>query len=428
MENNNNSINIIGGGFAGSEAALTLARLGYSVNLFEARPDTKVEPFNNIEEFAYPVCSNSFKTYDIENAHVLLKTELMCMGSRLLKIAHKCRIPAGKSLTVDRELFSKSVTEEIYSNKNIKVERRNVSPDELHGITIVASGPMSTSKITDFFKEKIGGEKFLYFYDAISPIISFESINMEKCFFGGRYDRGKDYINCPMLKEEYDAFYDALVNADLVSEKPHEKMNLFSGCMPVEEIAKTGYGALRFGVMKPVGFDRRYFAVVQMRRENREGTLYNIVGFQTKLKFGSQKEVVSMIPGLENAVIMRYGVMHRNFYIDSPRVLNEDFSMKSNDNIFLEGQITGSEGYVEAIMGGLYAAYAVDSKIKGRSMKMPSEKTMTGSLIRYITKNDEPIKPMNANFGLLAGYHKKRKKESAVNALIAASEWKKNND
>lgn len=421
--NEKTNISIIGGGFAGCEAALTLSRLGHKITLYEARPEKRIEPFPEDAGFAFPVCSNSFKTFDIENAHGLLKAEMMCMRSSLLKIAHRCRIPAGRSLTVDRNLFSKMVTEAVGDEANIDVVQKEASPGELEGIVLIASGPLSTRAVTDFMRKSAGEENFLYFYDAVSPIISFDSIDMKKCFFGGRYDRGSDYINCPMTKDEYENFYKVITEAESVEEKPHEKLNLFSGCMPVEEIAKTGHDALRYGVMKPVGFDKRFFAVVQLRRENREGTIYNIVGFQTKLKFSSQKIVVAMIPGLENADIVRYGVMHRNFYVDSPKILNRDLSLKSSEGIFLAGQITGTEGYMEAVMSGLFAAYSIDSRIRGKTMQFPPEDTITGSLLRYITENEEPIKPMNANFGLLKGFHKRRKREISKRAILSINSW-----
>lgn len=421
-------ISIIGGGFAGSEAALTLARLGHEVILYEARPSVKIEPFGDADYLAYPVCSNSFKTFDIENAHGLLKAEMMCMRSSILKIAHRSRIPAGRSLTVDRNLFSKRVTDAVESESRIEIVRREVSPEDTGGITLITTGPLSTGKITEFFRKNAGEDKFLYFYDAVSPIISFDSIDMKKCFFGGRYDRGSDYINCPMTKEEYESFYNALTEAESVEEKPHEKLNLFSGCMPVEEIAKTGHDALRYGVMKPVGFDKRFYAVVQMRRENIGGTIYNIVGFQTKLKFPAQKRVVRMIPGLENAEIVRYGVMHRNFYLDSPRVLEADLSMRNSNETFLAGQITGTEGYMEAVMSGLYAAYSIDARLSGKRIELPPEDTITGSLLRYITSNDESIKPMNANFGLLKEFHKRHKREISKRALLSISKWAGLND
>lgn len=413
-------ISIIGAGFAGSEAALTLSDAGYDTDLYEMRPDIMPEPFAGESGFAYPLCSNSLKSYQLRNAHGVLKAELMILGSRLLRIAHRCRIPAGRSLAVDRKLFTDAVTEEVESRSNIHIIRKECDPALIEGPVILATGPLSSDKVTAFLSKYTD---FLYFYDAVSPIVTAESIDMNICFRQSRYNTGSDYLNCPMSREQYDSFYEALVNAETVPAARFEKMNLFSGCMPVESIASTGYKSLLFGPMKPVGLDGNHHAVVQLRQENREGTLYNLVGFQTRMKFPEQKRIIRMIPGLENADIVRYGVIHRNIYTDSPSILDNRMRILNTD-IFLAGQLMGSEGYVEAIGTGRIAALSLIARMENRAFSLPPASTVIGGLLNYILNNETPINPMNANFGLVEGYDKRKKDAVARKCLNDIIEWK----
>lgn len=413
-------VSIIGAGFAGSEAALTLADRGFNVMLYEMRPAVMPEPFNDKDTFAYPVCSNSLKSYQLKNAHGVLKAELMILGSKLLPIAMKNRIPAGRSLSVDRHVFSKAVTEAVEANPNIKVVREEASPADMPGPVIIATGPLSSDKVTEYLS---GHTDFLYFYDAVAPIITADSINTDICFRQSRYDTGSDYLNCPMNKEQYQAFHDALISAETVETKNFEKLNLFQGCMPVESIAKTGFRSLLFGPMKPVGLKGAYCAVLQLRQENREGTMYNLVGFQTRMKFNEQKKIIRMIPGLENAEIARYGVIHKNIYIDSPNVLNSSMQIKNTDR-YVAGQLMGSEGYVEAIGTGLLAAMSVIADEESRTFLLPPASTVIGGLLNYILLNEERINPMNANFGILSGYNKRKKQQSIKKALNDIHAWK----
>jgi len=415
-------INVIGGGFAGSEAALTLSSFGLPVKIIEKRPDPSMSHFNNSSGFAYPVCSNSFKSVEIKNAHGLLKGELSVMRSSVLKEAIKAKVKAGKALAVDRDIFSASVRKNAENRKNIELAKRDAGREDIGENTIIATGPFSSDAILNYIKKKTGKE-FFHFIDSVSPIISRESINFNKCFIASRYNEGTDYVNCPMTRDEFDVFYDALINAEKVLFDDTDKEQFFSACMPVEEVALYGKRALVFGIMKPIGFDKKYFAVVQLRNENKNGTMLNIVGFQTRLKWGEQKRVISMIPGLENAKIMRYGVMHRNPYIDSPFCLGENLELKSENGIFIAGQITGSEGYMEAVLTGLYAGLSVYCKIKHKEITLPPETTMSGSLLRYILRSEKPISPMNANFGLLKVYNKKDKIFFAKKALRDIYKW-----
>ncbi len=416
------TINIIGAGFAGSEIALQLAKHNIKVNLYEMRPLKSFGPFGNNGNFAYPVCSNSFKSVQIKNAHGVFKAELFTLKSELLKYALKFRVPAGKSLSIDRNRFSEFITETIENNPYINVIRKEVSPNELEGITIIATGPLSSEKITNFLLKQTHS-KFLYFYDAVSPIVTFSSINMNKCFWGSRYNKGNDYINCPMTKEEYEIFYNEVIKSEQIASKDFENMQLFNGCMPFENIAKSGYKSLLFGVMKPVGFDKKYYAIVQLRKENNEGTMFNLVGFQTKLRFPDQKRIVSLIPGLENAEIVRYGVIHKNIYINSPEILNSDLSLKKNKDIYLAGQITGSEGYIEAIGIGLFVALSIIQRLNNKTLPLPPRETILGSLLKYLLFNENEIKPMNANFGLLDNYNKRNKINIAKNCIVNIYKW-----
>ena len=423
-------ITIIGGGLAGCEAAYQIAKVGIKVKLYEMKPVKFSEAHSN-ENLAEIVCSNSFKSNLLTNACGLLKEELRRLDSLLIKIADETKVPAGQALAVDREEFSKRVTEEIEKNPLIEVihkEVENVDCSEeinsKNGIVIIATGPLTSEKLA---KEigKITGEDKLYFYDAAAPIISKDSINFDIAFFGNRYDQEKkkdesaeewkerqkkqeeSYINLPMNKEEYENFWNALVEAEVVTLHDFEKREIFEGCMPVEIMAKRGIDTLRFGPLKPVGFDdlrtgRRPYAVVQLRQDNSEGTINNMVGFQTNLKFGEQKRVFSMIPGLENAEFVKYGVMHRNTYINSTKLLDETYNLKSNPNIYFAGQITGVEGYVESISSGMVAALNAIERFKRTNKKIGfSEYTVIGALSKYISAENDKFQPMNANFGIL---------------------------
>lgn len=390
-------INVIGGGLAGSEAAYQIAKRGINVKLYEMKPK-KFSPAHSNENLAEIVCSNSFKSASLTNACGLLKEELRRLDSLLIRCADITKVPAGQALAVDREKFSKLVTSEIEKNERIEIIREEVSklPD---GITIIATGPLTSDALSDELISLTGDK--LFFYDAAAPIVTKESINMDKAFTADRYGKGEsDYINCPMTKEEYDTFYNELINAEGITKHEFEKGNLFEGCMPIEEMAKRGSQTLTFGPLKPVGFDKKYYAVVQLRQDNKEGTLYNLVGFQTNLKFGEQKRVFSLIPALENAEFVKYGVMHRNTYINSPKLLDETYNLKGTD-IYFAGQISGVEGYVESIASGLVAGINAVQKIEGKNKIVFSDETIIGALSKYISSPNKDFQPMNANFGIL---------------------------
>lgn len=401
------SVNVIGAGLAGCEAAWHLAQESINVRLFEMKPE-RYTPAHKYSGFAELVCSNSLKAARLESAAGLLKYEMEMLGSLTVPCAKANSVEAGGALAVDREKFSDAVTEKIRSHPLIKIVEGEVT-EIPEGMTVIATGPLTSGALADEIK-KLCGEG-LSFYDAAAPIVTFESLDKEKVFFASRYDRGDaDYINCPMNKEEYLAFHNELINAEKVQLKDFEThpFSVYEGCMPIEELARRGVDTMRFGPMKPVGIDdprtgRRPYAVVQLRRENREGTMFNLVGFQTNLKFGEQKRVFSMIPGLENAEFMRFGVMHRNTFINSPQLLNSDFSMRENGDIFFAGQMTGVEGYMESAASGLIAGIALARKIKGlEPLRLPAY-TMTGALSAYISDpfNAGSFQPMGANMGIL---------------------------
>ena len=413
-------INVIGAGLAGCEAAYKIANNGYKVNLYDMKP-SKFSPAHKNKNFAELVCSNSLKAKRIESAAGLLKEEMRLLNSLLIECALKCEVPAGGALAVDREKFSELVTKKIRDNKNINVIELEVEDIPKDDLNIIATGPLTADKLAE--KIKILCKKSLSFYDAAAPIVTFESIDMENAFFASRYDKGEDqsYINCPMNKAEYENFYEALISAQRAPLHHFEDSNVkvYEGCMPVEVMAKRGLDTLRFGPLKPVGLrdpktGHRPWAVVQLRKENIKGSLYNMVGFQTNLKFFEQKRVFGMIPALKNADFIRYGVMHRNTFIDSPRVLNSDFSLSEYPNIFFAGQITGVEGYMESAASGIMAGINVVKKLRGKeSLTLPKE-TMIGSLCNYITdKWVKDFQPMGANFGILPPIepHIKDKKE-----------------
>ena len=404
----NNYVTIIGGGLAGSEAAYQVAKRGIKVKLYEMKPE-KFSPAHSSNNLAEIVCSNSFKSNSITNACGLLKEELRKLDSLLIRVADETKVPAGQALAVDREKFSKRITEKISNNSNIEIIRKEVDKiDGKNGIVIIATGPLTSEKMAEQII-KLTEKERLAFYDAAAPIIEKESINFDIAFYGDRYGKEGDssYINLPMNKEEYERFYNELVNAEVVTLHDFEKKEIFEGCMPIEVMAKRGEDTIRFGPLKPVGFTdprtkSRPYAIVQLRQDNSNGTLYNMVGFQTNLKFGEQKRVLSMIPGLENAEFVKYGVMHRNTFINSPELLDNTYNLKQNPNIYFAGQITGVEGYVESIASGLVAGInvAFDFRNKGKKIMFPKE-TVIGALSQYISTTNLNFQPMNANFGIL---------------------------
>lgn len=356
-----NNINIIGAGLAGCEAAWQIAEKGGKARLFEMKP-IKRTPAHHLDTFAELVCSNSLRSNQLENAVGLLKEELRRMGSLIMKCADDNAVPAGGALAVDRERFSKCVTEKIKNHKNIEVVNKEVKHIDENEMTIIATGPLTSEALEEKILE-ITGHESLFFFDAASPIVKTKSINFNKVFSASRYNRGTcDYLNCPMSKEEYLNFYKELVSAETAEVKDFEKDMVFEGCMPVEVMALKGQDTLRFGPLKPVGLidpatGKEPYAVVQLRKDNKDGTLYNLVGFQTHLKWGEQKRVFSLIPGLENAEFVRYGVMHRNTFINSPKLLTETYRLRNRKNLYFAGQITGVEGYVESVASGLVAGF-----------------------------------------------------------------------
>lgn len=403
------------GGLAGTEAAYQIAKRGIKVKLYEMKPE-KFSPAHSSKELAEIVCSNSFKSNSVTNACGLLKEELRNLGSLLIQIADETKVPAGQALAVDRETFSKRVTEEIEKNPNIEIIRKEVENIEAEdGIVIIATGPLTSEKMAKQIIN-ITGKDRLAFYDAAAPIIEKDSINFNIAFYGDRYGKEGDssYINLPMNKEEYEIFYNELVNAEIVTLHEFEKKEIFEGCMPIEVMAKRGEDTIRFGPLKPVGFtdprtNSRPYAIVQLRQDNTSGTLYNMVGFQTNLKFGEQKRVFSLIPGLENAEFVKYGVMHRNTFINSPELLDNTYNLKAKSNIYFAGQITGVEGYVESIASGLVAGLNAVAKFNNtEKITFPNE-TVIGALSSYISTENTKFQPMNANFGILPPLEEKIK-------------------
>ena len=432
-------ITVIGAGLAGCEAAYQIAKRGIKVKLYEMKPIKYSEAHSN-ENFAEIVCSNSFKSNLLTNACGLLKEELRRLDSLLIKIADETRVPAGQVLAVDREIFSKKVTCELEKNEFIEIIRKEIVDIESlakEGIVIIATGPLTSEGLAKNIG-KITGEDKLYFYDAAAPIVNKDSINFKIAFYGDRYSQEKkkdesieewkkrlaiqekdeqSYINLPMNQDEYEKFWNELVKAEVVTLHEFEKREIFEGCMPVEIMAKRGIDTLRFGPLKPVGFDdprtgRRPYALVQLRQDNKQASIYNIVGFQTNLKFGEQKRVFQMIPGLEEAEFIKYGVMHRNTYINSSKLLDETYNLKNNNNVYFAGQITGVEGYVESISSGMVSAINAVNQIKGKEEKIIfSENTVIGALSKYISTPNERFQPMNANFGILPELEGKKIKD-----------------
>ena len=430
-------ITIIGGGLAGCEAAYQIAKRGIKVKLYEMKP-IKYSPAHSNKDLAEIVCSNSFKSNLLTNACGLLKEELRRLDSLLINVADKTSVPAGQALAVDRAEFSKKVTEKIQQNELIEiinkevVDIKNIIKD---GIVIIATGPLTSDDLSVQI-QKITGQDKLYFYDAAAPIVTKNSIDFNIAFYGDRYSQEKQkeetieqwkerlnkdktkqsYINLPMSKEEYEEFYNNLINAEVVNLHEFEKREIFEGCMPIEVMAKRGIDTLRYGPLKPVGFDdprtaKRPYALVQLRQDDKQAELYNLVGFQTNLKFGEQKRVFSMIPGLKEAEFIKYGVMHRNTYIDSPKLLDETYNLKKHENVYFAGQITGVEGYVESISSGLVAGMNAVNKLKKKEKITFSEYTVIGALAKYISTENKKFQPMNANFGILPQLEGKKIKD-----------------
>ncbi len=400
-------INVIGAGLAGSEAAWQAARRGLKVRLYEMKPNKRTAA-HSLDTFAELVCSNSLRSDRLENAVGLLKEEMRRLDSIIMRCADAARIPAGGALAVDREGFSSAVTGILSSHPNISVYSEEVTEPPKDGVTIIATGPLTSDALSGYISSLTGRDS-LYFYDAAAPIVTFESIDMTKAFRASRYGKGTDdYINCPMDKEQYDRFYNELVKAETVPLRTFEKTILFSGCMPVESMAAYGYDALRFGPLKPVGIidpatGAEPYAVVQLRQDNKAGTLYNLVGFQTHLKWPEQKRVFGLIPGLENAEFVRYGVMHRNTYINSPGLLDATYRMIEKPDLYFAGQITGAEGYVESASSGLVAGINAALQCLGKKPLIFPEDTAIGSLAAYVSGNSTgKFQPMNASFGLIS--------------------------
>jgi len=398
-------IKIIGGGLSGCEAAYQLLKRGYEVEMYEMRDGEKSTKAHKTTSLAELVCSNSLKSMQQDTGHGLLKLEMQKIGSLLLTCAYSASVPAGGALAVDREKFSSRVEEELNKFEKFKLIRKEVEEIDVDIPTIIASGPLTSDTLSKKIDELLGEEN-LNFFDAIAPIVDASTIDFSKAFFAARYGKGgSDYINCPMNKEEYLKFYTELVNAKRASLHDFD-LKVFEHCMPIEVMASRGEDTMRYGPLRPKGIrkegsDERFYAVVQLRKENVEGSAYNIVGFQTNLTYGEQKRVFSLIPGLENMEILRYGIMHRNTYINAPKILNEGFQLKAHKNIFFAGQMTGVEGYVESIMSGMIAAINLDRYLKGEELLILPKETIIGALQRHIVDDTSTYEPMNANFGIL---------------------------
>lgn len=419
-------IKIIGGGLSGAEAAYQLAERGAKVLLSEMRP-TSSTPAHKTAFLSELVCSNSLKSTELLNAHGLLKEELRRLGSLLVGTADESAIPGGKALVVDRDRFAATITHTLEGHANIHVVREEVR-EVPEGIVVVATGPLTSGALTGQLTALTASDN-LYFFDAISPIIDSSSIDMDRAFFGSRYlHDSDDYLNCPLTEEEYQAFYDALMSAQRVDLREFEKTRFFEGCLPIEVMAERGRNTLLFGPMKPVGMvdkrtSREPFAVVQLRRENQAGTMYNMVGFQTKLTYPEQQRVFRLIPALRNASFFRFGSIHRNTFVKGPEVLNENLSLKTRGNLFLAGQITGVEGYMESTAMGLLAGLSAFSYARGIPFTPPPPTTCTGALVRYVSTPRKDFQPMNVNFGILEGYNKKRKEACTRRALADIEDW-----
>ncbi len=423
-------MNVVGGGLAGSEAAWTLLRMGVPVRLFEMRPK-RMTPAHATDRFAEIVCSNSLGGEGETNAKGLLQAEMRLSGSLVMEAAEAARVPAGGALAVDREVFSGFITERLQAHPLLEVVREEVR-EIPEGLTVLATGPLTSEALAEALKRRFG-DHFLSYYDAASPIVLYESIDLSKCFRAGRYDQSADYLNCPMTEEEYRRFYEALVAAE--RHTPHEWENLqyFEACVPVEELGRRGYQTLLYGPMKPVGLKdprtgKEPFAVVQLRQEDKEGRMWSLVGFQTGLKWPEQKRLIQMIPGLENAEIVRYGVMHRNTYLNAPRLLRETLEFKEAEGLFAAGVLAGVEGYLESAATGFLAGLNAARRALGLEPLVPPEASMLGGLVRFLaTANPENFQPMNANWGLVPpveGRGKKEKRQAMYRrGLEAFAQW-----
>lgn len=429
-------VNVIGAGLAGSECALQLAKRGFKVNLYEMRPNVETGA-HTTQDCAEFVCSNSLGSSDITNGSGLLKHEMEILGGELIQIAKKCAVPAGNALAIDRHKFSQAVTEKIISNPNINLIRQEVTkiPDIP---TVIASGPLTSDKFADSIKEFTKSE-YLHFFDAIAPIVECDSINFDIAFWASRYDKGEaSYINCPMNKEQYEKFYNILINAPKIERHDFEKgAKFFESCLPIEVLASRGKDTLRFGPMKPVGLiDKRTgeknYAVVQLRQDNSAKTLFNLVGFQTNLKWGAQKELLQSIPGLEECNIVRYGVMHRNTFINSPKLLNPTLQTRERKDLFFAGQITGTEGYTESIASGLLAGINMAKFLNGEPLLELPPETMLGALTHYITNpENDHFQPINSNWGIIPPVElpqKERKNKKLKGELMSKRALEKLNE
>lgn len=422
---NNYCVNVIGAGLAGSEATWQLVKRGIKVRLFEMRPKNNT-PAHKTNLFAELVCSNSLRANNIENAVGLLKEEMRIFDSLIMKAASETSVPAGGALAVDRELFSEYITNTLLNHELVEFVNEEIfDVASLEEPVIIASGPLTSDKLSESIKELVG-EEYLYFYDAAAPLVSFDSLDNNKIFLASRYDKGDAaYINCPMNKDEYISFRNELINASLAERKSFEEEKFFDACMPIEEMARRGEDTMRFGPLKPVGLidpktNKEAYAVVQLRQDNVNATVYNIVGFQTHLKWGEQKRVFGMIPGLENAEFLRFGVMHRNTFINSPKLLNADFSLKGARSIFFAGQITGVEGYVESAASGIISSISLINRLNGSGELFFPKESGLGSLAFYVS--DDSIKnfqPMNINFGIMPKLDIKIRNKKEKNTLIA---------
>lgn len=422
------TVKVFGAGLAGCEAAYQIAKQGVHVDLYEMKPH-RTSPAHTYPGFAELVCSNSLRSKQLSNAVGVLKAELSALGSLIMEAAYKTEVPAGSALAVNREAFSDYITAAIENHPHITVHREEVTELPQQGLAVCATGPLTDGKMADSISALCGSDG-LHFYDAVAPIVDFSSVNMDVAYFASRYGKGDpmDYLNCPMSKEQYDAFYKALTEAEeapLHDFEAGEKLTVFEGCMPVEVMAKRGYDTLRFGPMKPVGLPmpngKEAYAVLQLRRENKEGTMYNMVGFQTHLTWGAQKRVFSMIPGLEEAVFLRYGVMHRNTYLSSPGFLAPTYEVLSRRGLYFAGQMTGVEGYVESASSGLVAGLCAARQAKGMPALVFPRETVIGALAHYVSSGGKNhFQPMNANFGLLPPLTEKVKgKKSVRNEFLA---------
>ena len=429
-----NKVTVIGGGLAGAEACYQLAKRGVNVDLYEMRP-VKTTPAHKTGDFAELVCSNSLKSADVNTAQGALKREMKVLDSLIIRAAENTSVPAGGALAVDREKFSEYIETELNKFDNINVMREERT--EITDYTIIATGPLSSDGISESLAAVTGGG-YLNFFDAVAPIVTGESIDREKSFFAGRYGKGgEDYLNCPMNREEYYDFVDNLVNADKVILRDFEKKDVFNACMPVEVMAGKGVDTLRFGPLRPVGLTdpatgRRPFAAVQLRKEDKDGRLYNLVGFQTNLKFGEQQRVFSMIPALRNAEFVRYGVMHRNTFLDAPKALSHGFELKNKPTVFVAGQLSGVEGYAESAMSGLISGINMYRRLVGKEITDPPEETLIGGLMKYVITENKDFQPMHVGFPLTPELEEKirdkqkRKEAYSLRAEKAFSEFAKN--